>query len=341
MDSHDIAVAVADVVSPREGHSMNSKLSRLVGGAAVALALVACGSDGDSGGNPHATMSAPGGRQGNPATLDLTPCADGYAGELNDTIQIAYDFEKSAHEMVVCGGANVQFAIALVEVFVNVLAQPGGDPTPQGFRWDGDGTYHVDSDGFSRVSMDVQVSLDAEYSFGNAGEVIAYDLFDADSYLVGASVAIDYQKGPIISFDSPGPLVELLGLGSEPQSPIVLSPDTLNTIGAQLRKLRISSAADLYDDHNSSEIAYQFSTDPQPAAELAGNSPFAFKLIGASGSNVSMSQTMTLDVWAVNYSGAAELDGTVDFRVEGGPFDFKGQLSYEQSGYADITLSCL
>jgi hypothetical protein len=319
---------------------MKTTLSRIVAGAVVSLALVGCSSDANTLASPTPLGIEPADPT-NPATLDLNPCADGYSAELNDTIQMAYDFERSAHEMVVCGGANVRFAVALIEVITNIAADPGGDPAPEGFHWDGQGSYHIESDDFSQVSMDVEVRLDADYSFGNAGDLVAYDLFDAATYLVGASIAIDYELGPIISYDSPGPMAELLGFGADPPNPIVLDESNLGVIGAQLRKLHISSEADLYDENGSSEIAYQFSTNPTPAIDLASNAPFLFKLLDASGSNASMAQTMTIDLWDIDYSGFGELDGSIDFRVVGGVFDFKGNFVYAESGYADVTLSCL
>ena len=98
-----------------------------------------------------------------------------------DTVRIVYDFEKSVHEMVVCGGLTFALISALIDLIVELVVDPSSLRAPDAFTYDVEThSYTSPPSGFGQTTMSVQF-----FETDDSGEemLITHDLFKASSYL--------------------------------------------------------------------------------------------------------------------------------------------------------------
>jgi hypothetical protein len=329
--------------------------------AASTTCALLCGgcifTTGNSGGDDDETAADDGDDDGSNAAVPpmstekrLEGCADGLSKEVvDDTLQITYDFNDSAHEMIVCGGLVFAIVGALIEGIVDLAQDPDRSTLPEQYMYDGEGTYSVMVDGFNDLDMDVRFYLTKDYAFGAAGDLVKENLFDMNNYLLNAKTTVETEvttSGIILTItvehDGPGPLVELLGMGENPPSPIQVSQSDLENAASELGQLEVEANIALTDHPSVASITYVTDSPRMLANSIFNGAPMQLDMIESSGVREDLHQTLTIDTWTVDYVDGAvgALDGEIAFRVQGDNFDFDASLVYPESNAPDITISC-
>ena len=293
------------------------------------------GVDGDGIADPHSSDVID--------TEDLLQCAD--PEDIDRTLQITFDFEVSAHEMIACGGLVFNIVFALVEGIVELAQEPNASTLPDGVEFDGEGTYFVAPATFDDLRMENRFYFGRDYEVGARGELITENLFVMSSYLRSPQATVDVSNFPEvrveISHDGPGPLVELLGLGAEPPNPIVVGNSTFNEAQANLRDIEVETVIFFTDRPGSSTIEYAVDSPRMLADSFLTGSPMQLEMVNASGAGTTLDQELTVDLWGVEYSdGVGALDGNIDFTVRGGPFDYVSRFFYDGTGWPVISVAC-
>jgi hypothetical protein len=281
-------------------------------------------------------------------TDPLADCTQGLSPqEIEDTVAITFDFEISAHELIACGGLVVRIVGALVEGLAKLAEDPAASTLPEDYRFDGQGTYFVEPGTFQDLRMEVRFFLDRDYAFGEKGDLVTENLFLMSSYLRNAhsEVTLDTSSGwPVveieITHEGPGPLVELLGLGANPPSPLRVTDRMLQDAQAHLGALDVEAIIFFRDHPGVSTIEYDVESR-MLARSLLGGTAMDLDLVGARGWRADLDQELEIDRWTVEYAGGVgALVGDIDFTVRGGPFDFVSRFRYASSGWPVVELAC-
>ncbi|MBI2395094.1 MAG: hypothetical protein HYV09_36325 [Deltaproteobacteria bacterium] len=113
------------------------------------------------------------------------------------------------------------FASDANDVLPTLAREPSKPATSAAFQHDpATGTYRYSD--VAGGSMVLSLKYGADYEVGKTGEVIKPHFFLASSYLVGAVVTVHSSSATIESYESTGPLVELIGLGPAPPKTFTL-----------------------------------------------------------------------------------------------------------------------
>ncbi len=280
-------------------------------------------------------------------SINLSPCGDDYTeSERGVNVQIVDDYNQSLHEMIVCGNMTYTISSAVMKFMVDLLSG-NSSVIPNGVTYDGEGGYLAGSEDFTEVSMKVEFMNGLTSSLGEKDTVITPNLFEADNYLTGVSVT-ESELGYLVSFSDVGPLVELLGYGTEPTSPItILKTDLLNptSFSIGVKEIYQRMSVNVLNEQNESTIAYDVQIEEGTALSqvLAGN--FKYEVIDATVSRPDLqSQTLDTTSWELEFSGASvnagSLTGSVSFSSTGGLFLFDGSLTFENSNFGTPSISC-
>lgn len=269
--------------------------------------------------------------------VELAACrGDASDAEVLDTIAITDAYSASLHEMVVCGGLGVALAVALIEGVIEAVQNASNDATPPEWSFGG-GVYAT---GSSSVTMEARFYYAEDFEVGKAGELVPYNVFLVDSYLVDGELVVSLPSGETeIRYDEPGPLVELLGFGTDPPNPLPVTFDDLADIEDRLGALEMETVIVMDDQRETGTIRYHLTTPRQPASGLV-NGGLRFTLEEADGERASLDQLLVVDAWEVEYTGPKALEGDVAFHVDGRHFPFAGTMSWSGTQYPDRTLSC-
>ncbi len=312
-------------------------------GALAALILSACNAGATAGTGPG---SEPENTDPAVDALEIAghPGLEGCAGavsaaELEASLEIARDFRESCHEMVVCGGLNASFSFALIQILVNIAA---GDPTqPSGFTYEGDGYWRANE------TMVVRLYLPHDTSWGRAGDPIAFDVFDIESYFTGVSVEAsasidltgDTRTSFAIRFEDSGPGAELLGLGPNPTGTIELD---LEQVAAALGQIEMRNDIVVDDEHGDTHVLYTLRGAPTPIGQLADDGAQGMELVDVTAVNAATGQSIVITDWGMEYRAgvARTLDGTIDFRIEGGAMPYEATFVYPHRSSPDVSLRC-
>lgn len=270
----------------------------------------------------------------------LAACTSGMSqSDIDNNLQITMQFDESVHEMIVCGGLTVTLIGAVIQVGYNMAVGEATGSAPDGMVYQ-DGKYLVDVQGVNAVKMEVEFFYGADYEVGKTGEPIKYDLLDPNNYLVGASGEFSLSKGKgTVTFDSTGPLVELLGFGATPESPKTLSLNDLNQLTAEFGKITMRSTIVVNEEKGTSNFGYNVKTEDLKLSEVLGT--IQYNVVSVSGSRSDTSQSLATTSWDVKYAdGVHGLDGTITFDVTGGDFDYSVLFEYPSTPSANITYEC-
>lgn len=269
----------------------------------------------------------------------LDACTTGISDDVvMRSLEIVEDFRTSAREMVVCGGLFV----TLVNSILDTIQRTLGKPVKNAFTYDGNGNYHAGPQDVGQTSMDVTVRLGADYAFGKKGDIVPADLTAASSYLVGAAVSLDSARMALsLKYRSTGPLVELLGFGSTPPNPLVVTRADAPRVQTELKKLVIDGTVRVVDTQGATKVSYEMKMPAKTVAEIAAVAKTG--MIGAGdASRADLGQRLEVKTWEVSYieSGAKGLDGTIEFTVSGGAVSVVGRFLYMNSIEPRIELTC-
>ena len=262
-------------------------------------------------------------------------------GEVEAELQIARDFEDSCHEMVICGGLLAAFTVTLVEVLIN--AASGKSTEPGGFVYVGQGRYAAGT------QMELTLKLAKDMTFGKAGDVIDFDLFNVANYFTSAKLAAsasisttgEAKTSLSIEFEGTAKGYELLGL--KPGADGTIQTD-LATISKNLgASILIETKISMSDERESSTIVYELESPATLLSSYLASGPMDMRLVEVAGSASSTGQSITVKNWAMQFkasSSSGTLDGSIDFEIRGGAFDYVAKFTYPHRKAPDVALSC-
>jgi hypothetical protein len=303
------------------------------------VVLTACGSKQKSGPPENKTPAVD--ALTDPKHPGLEACRGSISsGDLESNLEIARSTKESFHEMVVCGGLNASISITLIQIMISSAA--GKSTSPGGFTFDGKGLWSAGT------QMDVTFRLGFDTKFGKTGDLITYDIFKLDTYFTGATIkatASVNTKGEAttsltMAFTGLGPGVELLGLGPEPKSPVVIDAAK---IAESLGKITLFSKVHVNDKKANSNIEYELETVPMSLGQITSGEPTVMKLLNVSGERPDVNQKMTVTLFGIDYRdiGAGYLDGKIAVDMTGGPFfPYSVTYTYPRRNAPDVALSC-
>ncbi|MCA9649229.1 MAG: hypothetical protein H6712_13845 [Myxococcales bacterium] len=270
---------------------------------------------------------------------DLRECAgDLSQDEIDLNLQISADYAQSLHEMVACGGLAVRLCQGVSSGIIDALLTNSSDATPDGWTYQGEGVYRTGNAG---TDMTTRFYVTEDYSFAAAGEVVTYDVFQLESYLVDPVVAVDLSTGRTeLRFSAAGPLVELLGLGAEPHSPMQLSLGDTQALNDRLEELEFDSIVVVDDPQGDSTIQYHTQSPRMPAKALLAGVSMEFELVEATGKRDDTDQDLVVDEWTIEFADGKNLIGSSLYHVLGGSFGFSGEAAFDDSSYAQTSVSC-
>lgn len=304
----------------------------LLGGLALQGACLPTGPTDQE--NPAAPVSA----LDDPTHPGLEACTN---AQVESELQLAVDFKDSCHEMVICGGLSMAFVSTLVSVLFNSAS--GNATEADGFRYVGEGRYAAGT------QMELTLTLGKDTSFGKAGDVIDFDVFQLANYFTKATVTAKASVNTSgestttvnATYEGAQNGAELLGLEAGGSGELHLD---LNEIANSLSEhVLIETRILMQDSRDSSTVSYQLYAPPTKLGVYFSNGPMDMQLIDVAASSTT-GQVMTVTNWAMEYktvSGGGTLDGKIDFEVRGGSFDYAAHFVYPHRKEPDVTLNCL
>ncbi len=233
-------------------------------------------------------------------------------------------------------GLLVQFLLdALIAQSVATLTDEAADG-PSDVSWDGAGTYTAIGDDGTTVVASFQWG--AGFETAPSGTPILEDLFAPGSYLANATVDVDPSTlDLLISFDETGPLVELLGYGPAPTSPVRLS--LTNLVLPRFDDLLMTGTSTLGWTSSLADVSatYDVSFSPQRVGDALAGLDVAVLAIQATLEE----ESVVADRWDVRYLRGSGIEGTAEARKTGGELPLASVHVYEGSTNATrIELSC-
>jgi hypothetical protein len=310
--------------------------------------LVACsglGGGGGGGGAPPANTAKANDALEDPNHPGLEACKGSIsASGLDNALEIANGFKQSCHELIVCGGLSASFSTAVIGVVINAAT---GTKAGGGFTFDATGTYTTKPSDVTGTSMDLQLFLAADTSFGKAGDLVKFNLLSIDSYFLGATLeakaSIDTtgktQSSLTITFTGKGPAFELLGLG-DLQSPIKVDAAK---ISEALGKIQIATKVHVDDKQGRSSFRYDLDSPKMSLGAIVGGEPLPMTLSTVTGGRADTGQTMKVTKWEIRYldtSAGGYLDGTIGVSIAGGGFPYGVTFEYPRRKDPDVSLRC-
>lgn len=225
------------------------------------------------------------------------------------------DFEDSLMEMLVCGQLSVELVDGVQSGVWRAIIDGRSDATPEGWVHQDDGTYLT---GSATTDMTSAFHLSRDTSFGAKGDRIEANVFRVDSYLDNPRVVISTDsllsgKGEL-HFDAAGPLVELLGFGAEPSSPIAVDVGDAAKLASKLDDLEFRSDIHYVDADGETTIMYDVQTRPLPASALLLGEALQYEVEAITATRGEM--TLDVTTWAMDFRDEQGISGQVDVRVD-------------------------
>ncbi len=267
------------------------------------------------------------------------------AADAEAHVDIVVDYDQSIHEMVACGGLNVTLVGSVTVGIVDAIIDNRPDATPPDWQFQGEGVYYTNGGG---AEMTTRFYANTDFSFAAAGDALTENLFLVDTYLVGARVRANIDiNDPLsasveLTFDAPGPYVELLGYGENPTSPLALDTSAWGRIQDSLGKLEFDSDISVDDTQSVSTVRYDVKTGRMPASSLLDGAGMGYELVMASATREDLGQALVVQEWGIEFvdGDAGALNGAIEFQVEGDAFTYVGSLTYENDTFGTPEYRC-
>lgn len=267
------------------------------------------------------------------------------SGDLAANVQIVADLRSSYHEMIVCGGLQLDFTNALVNVIANAAIGRGG---PAQLAYRGNGLFAT-----ANGMMAIQLGL-------ADGGPLGFDPLDPQSYLAGITVTaradaavdaamrggsmwnvIGHAAGSLdVQFNAAGPGFALLGMTLDEARRGHLD---LGKIAKSIEShFTIANKIDVTNDQGGTRIHYILEGAPAPLSDVHDGKKVPMQLTSIVAENTATGQTIKVTEWTMAFKGdgGKVLDGTVGMDIDGGAFPYHVRMSYPHRMDPDIQLSC-
>jgi hypothetical protein len=278
---------------------------------------------------------------------DPTAVAACARGDVAANLAIVSDLRDSYHEMIVCGGLQLQFEDNLVNVIANAALGRG---QASALRYQGNGTFGTPN-GMMMIKLQ---TMD--------GRALAADAMDPNSYLIGLHVTAN-ASGMVntaisggspwsllkkasanldVQFSGQGPLFSLLELGANGglSGRMLLDPKKLAK--AIARNIKISNRISVDNQQGGTTIHYILEGAPQPLQDSLDHKSVPMQLVSIVATHEATGQTITVTDWTMQFKGdgGKVLDGTIGLDVDGGEFPYAVKFTYPHRMDPDIDLTC-
>lgn len=274
----------------------------------------------------------------------LAGCA---TADRREQLQIVADLRDSYHEMIVCGGLQLDFSDSLV----NVIARAAMQSTQRGpaqLKYRGSGLFSTDNG-----MMAIQLAT-------NDHDPLGWDPLDPQSYLAGIQVTaradammdtamrggnvwqvIGHTAASLdITFTNPGPGFQYLGMTVDEARRGHLD---LDKIARSIEShFTIANTIDVTNQQNGTTIHYVLQGPPIAMSDVHDGKkvPMVLKTIAAE--RPATGQKVEITEWTMAFKGdgGKVLDGTIGMDVTGGAFPYAVKLAYPHRMEPDVQLSC-
>jgi hypothetical protein len=267
------------------------------------------------------------------------------SGDLAANVQIVADLRESYHEMIVCGGLQLDFTDALVNVIANAALGRSG---PAQLAYRGNGLFAT-----ANGMMAIQLAL-------ADGGALGFDPLDPQSYLAGITVSaradaamngvmrggsmwsvLGHAAGSLdISFQAAGPGFALLGMTIDEARRGHLD---LGKIARSIEShFVISNKIDVKNEQNGTTIHYILEGAPVPMTDVHDGKKVPMQLTSIVAERPATGQTIKVTEWTMAFKGdgGKVLDGTIGMDIDGGAFPYAVKMTYPHRMDPDISLSC-
>jgi len=275
----------------------------------------------------------------------LASCA---TGDARANLEIISDLRDSYHEMIVCGGLQLDFESSLVNVLANAALGGGGGASAMQYK--GDGVFATPNG-----MMLLKTTL-------ADGRPLTANPLDPQSYLVGIRVGMQ-TTGAIdaairggspwkvvsqaaasldIQFTAKGPLFDILNLGANAASTTRLLLEPKQLAKAIAKNIYITNRISVDNKHGGTTIHYILEGSPQPLADNLDSKKVPMKLVSIVATHEATGQTIRTTEWTMDFrgDGGKVLDGTIGVEVDGGAFPYAARFTYPHRMEPDIDLTC-
>jgi hypothetical protein len=267
------------------------------------------------------------------------------SADLAANLQIIGDLRSSYHEMIVCGGLQLDFTDALVNVIANAALGRGG---PSQLAYRGNGLFAT-----ANGMMSIQLGL-------ADGGVLGFDPLDPQSYLAGITVSaradaamdgvmrggnmwqvLGHAAGSLdIQFNNAGPAFSLLGMTIDEARRGHLD---LGKIAKSIEShFTIANKIDVVNEQGGTRIHYILEGAPVPLTDVHDGKKVPMQLTSIVAERPGTGQTIKVTEWTMAFKGdgGKVLDGTIGMDVDGGAFPYAVKMSYPHRMDPDIQLNC-
>jgi hypothetical protein len=302
-------------------------LKTLVLGAALSLAAAGCNGLGTDAEKQDQAKQLAGCR------------GDATDDELQENILITEEYALGVAADLTYSWQPVLFALDFMFLWAQTLgAIPSTEPVGWTFET---GTYRYGSD---TAAIEMCVFLSEDFEYGPAGTQVMEDILSLDSYLAGAVIEADTDAGTVtITFDEPGPLAELLGLGATPTSPLTLDEIDREQALESLSTLALETDYVAYGVTQSTTVDYHAVSPQSTIASISQDGPLPVEIVEVNASRDLFDQVLSTVSWEVERKGT-DVTGYTTFTVSGGYFPYGGRIDFRDVFglvVADRELYCL
>jgi hypothetical protein len=283
----------------------------------------------------------------NDATIvGRSSCFDACAGTLSDgeiqaRLDIYAELQASLSGALAASGSFASSAPSVTGLIEAMVTGSAG--LPGGYTYDGAGV--ISASPAPQVRLEVRYYLGADTSFGKAGDLITFNVFDPASYFEGLGVKTNIKVSASgvsselqFTFTKLGPGAELLGLGAATPSPF---PVDIGALTSGLGKLAVGGDIIVARQSGPSRVSFRIQLKPTGVGAVGGaTAPFVIE--GFAAGRTDLGQTLLLDAQELSLvSGSGALDGQIELSSSSAAnFSFKMLLSYPSSPLPDIAFGC-
>jgi hypothetical protein len=213
---------------------------------------------------------------------------------------------------------------------------------PNGLTYEGQGVYSARPNPNTRLEL--RYYLPSNTSFGSAGDLVDFNLFNASNYF--ASLGVESKASISLSgvstslrftFDGLGKGAELLGIAAGAQSPIGIDE---SGFAKQLSKVIVHASVMYSRESELANIGFALAPASRSVSAF-GNTATALSLSNFAGQGLTFDQTLTLEDASLSMLNQGfAFDGMLRIASASPSFGFHMLFNYDASASADVVFGC-
>lgn len=272
--------------------------------------------------------------------VDLAACSRGSSdAELEAELQFPLGIARSFEAVGDAGDRTDTLATDFTRVLFRLAEDPEADVLSVPFEFEA-GVYELRLATLGRGVATVRILAADDYTAFAKGDLIEVYPFVAEAYFLGAQVDLGALDATV-TFDGVGPLVELLGKGPDPESPLTVSLfEAFRETGRQVVELKTTLDATLPD---AIHVGYEMTSRRRASLDDGAITPIELVSFTAE-QNATTAQVMSFDLHyrQQTRSGVAPY-GTVELEVAGGRIagGYRMAIVFPENGLRpEVSIQC-